>query len=167
MQNCGEPTIYSPNFEYPKMTPGKACKSAVENRIEYVALSTNGRCASRWYYAVTESDPDLPHLVAARVGFVLRRLFWWRVVPGSDGPSIRKRSGGFGVTVYRVNNSGDVKMIARAFRHILEKDQDLHGVKADYSIADSAVEKLQQEVDDVIDANTLNTATSGAAPIAA
>jgi hypothetical protein len=55
----------------------------------------------------------------------------------------------------------------RAFRHILEKDQDLHGVKADYSIADSAVEKLQQEVDDIIDANTLNAATSGAAPIAA
>ncbi|KAJ7734972.1 hypothetical protein B0H14DRAFT_3613788 [Mycena olivaceomarginata] len=67
----------------------------------------------------------------------------------------------------RAKASGDVKMIARAFRHILEKDQDLHGVKADYSIADSAVEKLQQEVDDVIDANTLNTATSGAALIAA
>jgi hypothetical protein len=55
----------------------------------------------------------------------------------------------------------------RAFCHILEKDQDLHGVKVDNSIADSAIEKLQQEVDDIIDANTLNTATSGAAPIAA
>ncbi|KAJ7828571.1 hypothetical protein B0H14DRAFT_3466253 [Mycena olivaceomarginata] len=62
--------------------------------------------------------------------------------------------------------SGDAKMIARAFRHILEKDQDLHGVKADYSIVDSAVEILQQEVNDIIDTNTLNTATSGAALIA-
>ncbi|KAJ7893869.1 hypothetical protein B0H14DRAFT_3427166 [Mycena olivaceomarginata] len=61
----------------------------------------------------------------------------------------------------RAKASGDAKMIARAFRHILEKDQDLHSVKADYSITDSAVEKPQQEVDDIIDANTLNTATSG------
>ncbi|KAJ7792768.1 hypothetical protein B0H14DRAFT_2623535 [Mycena olivaceomarginata] len=56
---------------------------------------------------------------------------------------------------------GNAKMIARAFRHILEKNQDLHSVKAGYSIADSAIEKLQQEIDDVIDANTLNMATLG------
>ncbi|KAJ7712551.1 hypothetical protein B0H14DRAFT_3171851 [Mycena olivaceomarginata] len=83
-----------------------------------------------------------------------------------DGPKFRDKLDS-ALAGIRAKASGDAKMIARAFRHILEKDQDLHGVKVDYSIADSAVEKLQQEVDDIIDANTLNAATSGAAPIAA
>ncbi|KAJ7786808.1 hypothetical protein B0H14DRAFT_2630141 [Mycena olivaceomarginata] len=56
---------------------------------------------------------------------------------------------------------GNAKMIARAFRHILEKNQDLHSIKAGYSIADSTIEELQQEIDDIIDANTLNMATLG------
>ncbi|KAJ7689242.1 hypothetical protein B0H14DRAFT_3532831 [Mycena olivaceomarginata] len=67
----------------------------------------------------------------------------------------------------RAKASGDAKMIAQAFVTFSRRIKIFTVSGRNYSIADSAVEKLQQEVDDIIDANTLNTATSGAAPIAA
>ncbi|KAJ7813870.1 hypothetical protein B0H14DRAFT_3477506 [Mycena olivaceomarginata] len=54
---------------------------------------------------------------------------------------------------------GDAKKITRAFRYILTKDQDDHGVK-DYEINDNGVDTFQQEVDDLIDAGTADLATS-------
>ncbi|KAK7027217.1 hypothetical protein R3P38DRAFT_2777280 [Favolaschia claudopus] len=66
----------------------------------------------------------------------------------------------------RNNAEGDAKKLTRAFRHILTKDQELHGVK-NYEITASAVENFQQEVDDLIDAGNADLATSVAPSAAA
>ncbi|KAJ7782556.1 hypothetical protein DFH07DRAFT_949347 [Mycena maculata] len=59
----------------------------------------------------------------------------------------------------RSQAKGDAKKITRAFRHVLTKDQNKHGVK-DYELTDGAVNNFQQEVDDLIDAGTTDLATS-------
>ncbi|KAJ6602499.1 hypothetical protein DFH09DRAFT_1470145 [Mycena vulgaris] len=64
----------------------------------------------------------------------------------------------------REKAGGKAKKIAKAFRHILEQDQELHGVK-DYVITDSAIDTFQQDVDDLIDASATDMATSVAAPL--
>ncbi|KAJ6623229.1 hypothetical protein B0H10DRAFT_2213617 [Mycena sp. CBHHK59/15] len=63
----------------------------------------------------------------------------------------------------RSEAKGDAKKITRAFRHILTKDQNTHGVK-DYEISDTTVDNFQQEVDDLIDAGATDLATSVAVP---
>ncbi|KAJ6614902.1 hypothetical protein B0H10DRAFT_1950308 [Mycena sp. CBHHK59/15] len=59
----------------------------------------------------------------------------------------------------RKHANGDSKKIAKAFRHILSVDQDAHGSK-DYQLDDEKVDGFQQEVDDVINANLVDAATS-------
>ncbi|KAJ6629916.1 hypothetical protein B0H10DRAFT_1775444, partial [Mycena sp. CBHHK59/15] len=59
----------------------------------------------------------------------------------------------------RKQANGDSKKIAKAFRHILAADQDRHGSK-DYELNDEYVDGFQQEVDDVIDANLVDAATT-------
>ncbi|KAJ7346271.1 hypothetical protein DFH08DRAFT_961712 [Mycena albidolilacea] len=56
---------------------------------------------------------------------------------------------------------GDSKKIIRAFRHILEKDQEGHGV-TDYDLRaeDETVDGYQQEIDEVIDANLADVAST-------
>ncbi|KAJ7635601.1 hypothetical protein DFH06DRAFT_1336619 [Mycena polygramma] len=60
----------------------------------------------------------------------------------------------------RSESKGDAKMITRAFRHILTTDQSLHGVKDDYELGDATIDTFQQEVNDLIDAQVINLATS-------
>ncbi|KAJ7460044.1 hypothetical protein B0H11DRAFT_2242266 [Mycena galericulata] len=59
----------------------------------------------------------------------------------------------------RAQAQGKAKKITKAFRHILTKDQELHGVK-DYEINDTGVDNFQQEVDDLIDAGATDLATT-------
>ncbi|KAJ7712286.1 hypothetical protein B0H16DRAFT_1814402 [Mycena metata] len=61
----------------------------------------------------------------------------------------------------RTRANGDNKKIAKAFRHILDDDQAKHG-SADYRPEEETVDLFQQQVDDLIDANTAD-ASSGAA----
>ncbi|KAJ7670813.1 hypothetical protein DFH06DRAFT_1369978 [Mycena polygramma] len=56
--------------------------------------------------------------------------------------------------------AGDSKKLVRAFRHILTTDQEKHGVKEDYTIEEETADFFQQQVDDVIDANVVNAATT-------
>ncbi|KAJ7899120.1 hypothetical protein B0H14DRAFT_3543429 [Mycena olivaceomarginata] len=58
----------------------------------------------------------------------------------------------------RDNAGGDAKKISKAFRHVLSEDQSKHGVN-DYTIDETAVDKLQQDVDDLIDATVIDAAT--------
>jgi hypothetical protein len=46
-----------------------------------------------------------------------------------------------------------------AFRHILTADQENHGVN-NYEIDEETLDLFQQEVDDVIDANLVDAATT-------
>ncbi|KAJ7137414.1 hypothetical protein C8R43DRAFT_832669, partial [Mycena crocata] len=48
----------------------------------------------------------------------------------------------------RTEGNGDAKRVARAFRHILKTDQQLHGANDDYEIAEEDAEDVQKEVDD-------------------
>ncbi|KAF7328585.1 hypothetical protein MVEN_02546600 [Mycena venus] len=61
----------------------------------------------------------------------------------------------------RKKADGDSKKIIRAFRHILEKDQEAHGV-TDYALRpeDETVDGYQQEIDEVIDANVADAAST-------
>ncbi|KAJ7820844.1 hypothetical protein B0H14DRAFT_2599710 [Mycena olivaceomarginata] len=54
---------------------------------------------------------------------------------------------------------GDPKRITKAFRHILEDDQKLHG-KNDVVLDDTAVNEFQQAVNDFIDIGVIDVATS-------
>ncbi|KAF7354470.1 hypothetical protein MVEN_01136200 [Mycena venus] len=54
---------------------------------------------------------------------------------------------------------GDSKQIIRAFRHILNADHNSHGVK-DYTLDDETVDGFQQQVDDMIDANLVDAAST-------
>ncbi|KAJ7881303.1 hypothetical protein B0H14DRAFT_3857787 [Mycena olivaceomarginata] len=56
------------------------------------------------------------------------------------------------------NAGGDAKKITKAFRHVLSEDQSKHGVN-DYTIDETAVDKFQQDVDDLIDATVIDAAT--------
>ncbi|KAJ7865313.1 hypothetical protein B0H14DRAFT_3443016 [Mycena olivaceomarginata] len=58
----------------------------------------------------------------------------------------------------RDNAGGDAKKITKAFRHVLSEDQSKHGVN-DYTIDETAVDKFQQDVDDLIDATVIGAAT--------
>ncbi|KAJ7878212.1 hypothetical protein B0H13DRAFT_2346752 [Mycena leptocephala] len=64
-----------------------------------------------------------------------------------------------GLAAIRSAAEGNAKKITKAFRHILTKDQNEHGVK-DYEISDASVDNFQQEVDDLIDAGATDLATS-------
>ncbi|KAJ7073660.1 hypothetical protein C8F01DRAFT_1075388 [Mycena amicta] len=59
----------------------------------------------------------------------------------------------------RKKAAGDAHKIARAFRMILQDDRNNHGTD-DYEIIDDAGALVQQEVASVIDASTMDTATS-------
>ncbi|KAJ7143260.1 hypothetical protein C8R46DRAFT_569532 [Mycena filopes] len=61
----------------------------------------------------------------------------------------------------RKRADGDKKKIAKAFRHILDNDQAIHG-SADYRHEEETVDLFQQQVDDVIDANVAETASTAA-----
>ncbi|KAJ7053537.1 hypothetical protein C8F01DRAFT_1329803 [Mycena amicta] len=63
------------------------------------------------------------------------------------------------LTTLRDTAEGDAKRIARAFRNILEHDRKNHGTD-NYDIVDNAGTSVQQEVATVIDANTMDAATS-------
>ncbi|KAJ7227864.1 hypothetical protein C8J57DRAFT_1584872 [Mycena rebaudengoi] len=58
----------------------------------------------------------------------------------------------------RDNSDGDSQKITRAFRYILKKDRETYGVD-DYKLEDT-VDGFQQEVDDMIDANTAASASA-------
>ncbi|KAJ6626598.1 hypothetical protein B0H10DRAFT_2210897 [Mycena sp. CBHHK59/15] len=59
----------------------------------------------------------------------------------------------------RKEADGDPKKITKAFRHILEEDQKLHG-KNDVVLDETAVDEFQQGVDDLIDIGVIDAATS-------
>ncbi|KAJ7693872.1 hypothetical protein B0H17DRAFT_1199556 [Mycena rosella] len=59
----------------------------------------------------------------------------------------------------RAEADGDAKKIIKGFRYYLEVDQRKHGVK-DYELDEKTVDSFQQEVDDLIDAGAIDTATS-------
>ncbi|KAJ7140472.1 hypothetical protein C8R43DRAFT_954770 [Mycena crocata] len=59
----------------------------------------------------------------------------------------------------REEADGDLAKVNRAFRHLLTADQNKHGVK-DYTLEEKIVDEFQQEVDDLIVAGLINTATS-------
>ncbi|KAJ7838487.1 hypothetical protein B0H14DRAFT_3141037 [Mycena olivaceomarginata] len=54
---------------------------------------------------------------------------------------------------------GDAKKIIKAFRKLLDEDQEKHG-KTEDPIDETAVDEFQQGVDDLIDIAAINTATS-------
>ncbi|KAJ7730035.1 hypothetical protein B0H14DRAFT_3899321 [Mycena olivaceomarginata] len=54
---------------------------------------------------------------------------------------------------------GDAKKIIKAFRKLLDEDQEKHG-KTDDPIDETAVDEFQQGVDDLIDITAINAATS-------
>ncbi|KAJ7328067.1 hypothetical protein DFH08DRAFT_709945, partial [Mycena albidolilacea] len=92
--------------------------------------------------------------VCARVA-LMRKVYlkepgkrFWDAVD-EDLAKIRKKAG------------GDSQKIIRAFRHILEKDQESHGV-TDYDLRaeDETVDGYQQEIDEVIDANLADAAST-------
>ncbi|KAF8142844.1 hypothetical protein K438DRAFT_1784350 [Mycena galopus ATCC 62051] len=59
----------------------------------------------------------------------------------------------------RANAKGDAKKITRAFRHVLTQDQDKHGAK-NYVLDENPIDDFQQQVDDLIDVNAIDAATS-------
>ncbi|KAJ7479924.1 hypothetical protein FB451DRAFT_1395490 [Mycena latifolia] len=71
--------------------------------------------------------------------------FWDKV--DADLATIRKKA------------DGDSKKITKAFRFILTVDQELHGSK-NYDLDEENVDGFQQDVDDVIDTNVLDAATT-------
>ncbi|KAJ7842641.1 hypothetical protein B0H14DRAFT_3868840 [Mycena olivaceomarginata] len=92
--------------------------------------------------------------VCARVA-LMRKVYlkepgkrFWDAVD-EDLVKIRKKAG------------GDSKKIIRAFRHILENDQEGHGV-TDYDLRaeDETVDGYQQEIDEVSDANLADAAST-------
>lgn len=50
-------------------------------------------------------------------------------------------------------------LVFRAFRHILQADRDKHGSN-DYTLDDTAVDAFQEDVDGVIEATTIDRATT-------
>ncbi|KAJ7788682.1 hypothetical protein B0H14DRAFT_3576126 [Mycena olivaceomarginata] len=59
----------------------------------------------------------------------------------------------------RADAGGDPKKLAKGFRYYLEEDQKTHGPTAP-KLIDRPVDAFQQEVDDLITAKTLDTATT-------
>ncbi|KAJ7705481.1 hypothetical protein B0H17DRAFT_1193154 [Mycena rosella] len=59
----------------------------------------------------------------------------------------------------RKEGGGDAGRITKAFKHILTIDQDKHGAK-DYELDEKTVDDFQQKVDDLIDVEAVNAATS-------
>ncbi|KAJ7862743.1 hypothetical protein B0H14DRAFT_2739705 [Mycena olivaceomarginata] len=61
----------------------------------------------------------------------------------------------------RNDADGDAKKLVRAFRHVLEQDQAKHG-KKNYKDSDieGKVDPFQQKVDDIIDIEAMDAATS-------
>ncbi|KAF7359606.1 hypothetical protein MVEN_00684400 [Mycena venus] len=61
----------------------------------------------------------------------------------------------------RNDANGDAKKIVRAFRHILEKDQNEHGVKNDNDKdLEDTVDAFQKKVDDILDIDVIDASTS-------
>ncbi|KAJ7661124.1 hypothetical protein B0H17DRAFT_1144729 [Mycena rosella] len=75
--------------------------------------------------------------------------------PGSDyWDKVAER-----LATIRAEADGDAKKIIKGFRYYLEVDQRKHSVK-DYEFDEKTVDSFQQEVDDLIDAGAIDTATS-------
>ncbi|KAJ7762230.1 hypothetical protein B0H16DRAFT_1808822 [Mycena metata] len=59
----------------------------------------------------------------------------------------------------REQAAGDAKKLTKAFRHILQADRDKHG-SDDYTLDDTTVDAFQEDVDSVIEATTIDRATT-------
>ncbi|KAJ7816167.1 hypothetical protein B0H14DRAFT_2602876 [Mycena olivaceomarginata] len=93
--------------------------------------------------------------LCARVALMVVIAQVYLKVPGADfWDKLDKR-----LAKIRREADGDAKKIIKAFRKLLDEDQEKHG-KTEDPIDETAVDEFQQGVDDLIDIAAINTATS-------